>query len=81
MITHEEARKELNHIYIYCDNLPRQYDLEAYITQQEDLQAEHEELKKDVARFFYLLNNYEEHNNDEFTSLGDKLSKVGNNNG
>lgn len=34
-ITHEQVRKILNKIYIYCEDIPRQEELEQYILQQE----------------------------------------------
>lgn len=43
---------------------------------EEDVKASHEELKKDIARYFDLLENYEDYTN-EFIELGNKLSKVG----
>lgn len=71
MITHEEARIEAvsyNHEAIKV--------ILKYIKQQETLQAEHEALKKDVARYFDMLENYEGYSN-EFRALYEKLSKVG----
>lgn len=71
MITHKEAR-----IASMLTTVEATRIMIDYITQQEKLQAEHEALKKDVARYFDLLENYEDYTN-EFIELGNKLSKVG----
>ena len=34
-ITHDQARNILNKIYYYCEDIPRQEELEQYILQQE----------------------------------------------
>lgn len=49
-ITHEQVRNILNKIYIYCEDIPRQEELEQYILQQEK-QEKLLELYKELAMF------------------------------
>lgn len=63
MITHEEAKECISRLfdsYIYGDFIPfpTRSDLDTlslYINQQEAIQAEHEALKCDVARYLELV--------------------------
>ena len=77
MITHEEAREKTLYLHGKYDEAYK--TLNDYISQQEKLQAEHEALKKDVARFMYLLSKENTTNKESFevVTLGEKLSKVG----
>lgn len=56
MITHEEARNKVksNHNKFYTEGEFTK-DMLDYISQQEKQQAEHEALKRDVARYFELF--------------------------
>lgn len=61
MITHEEAIKimqvlESDDAY-YNERIEEHKKIAEYISQQENLQTEHEALKKDVARYFELSHN------------------------
>ena len=49
-ITHDQVRNILNKIYYYCDDIPRQEELEQYILQQEK-QEKLLELYKELAMF------------------------------
>ena len=75
MITHEEAREKTLYLHGKYDEAYK--TLNDYISQQEKLQAEHEALKKDVARFFELDGYYMDMITEEYSKLIDKLSKVG----
>ena len=86
MITSDKAMKELEKLADYYGNDIEDWEIGIYIKQQEQLQAEHEALKRDVARYFELKDKKINHDstileNKEFYDLRDKLyklSKVGN---
>ena len=86
MITHEEARERTLYLHGKYDEAYK--TLNNYISQQEKLQAEHEALKRDVARYFELIDSPMKNIHetsleqklseyDEFIALKEKLSKVG----
>lgn len=79
MITHEEARK--NTLYLLGKYDGVFVKLNDYINLQEQLQAEHEALKKDVARYFELSmfsqQQLSKSQYEEYLALRGKLSKVG----
>lgn len=76
MIKHVEARKHLNFIYNYCDELPRQHELEQYITEREKedqwhkLESELLQLYKELSdvRKELIISIYEGNLVDEETS-------------
>lgn len=49
-ITHDQVRNILNKIYYYCEDIPRQEELEQYILQQEK-QEKLLELYKEVSNY------------------------------
>ena len=76
MITHEEARERTLYLHGKYDEAYK--TLNDYISQQEQLQAEHEALKRDIARYFELTKkmpaqSFEDYN--EWNDLHDKLTK------
>lgn len=81
MSNYDEAIKIVDKIYNKTDFTKEELQpLIDYLNKSETTEKEHEAFKKDVARYFDLLENYEDYTN-EFIELGRKLTKVGNNNG
>ena len=89
MSNSDKAMKELEKLADYYGNDVEDWEIGIYIKQQEQLQAEHEALKRDVARYFELDKQFYEGFFDEIdneqltlieqevTNLFEKLSKVG----
>lgn len=87
MITHEEALELVKILYFNINEKNNRElnrtskiygKLDNYITQQEKLQAEHEELKRDMKRFMELIPEVKFRPlQDEVYLLQQKLSKVG----
>jgi cell shape-determining protein MreC len=77
MSNYDEAIKIVDKIYNKTDFTKEELQpLIDYLNKSETTEKEHEALKKDVARYFDLLENYEDYTN-EFRTLYEELSKVG----
>lgn len=79
MITHDEARELASKALLYGLEEGEHDKLVRYISQQEALEAEHEALKRDVARYFEIYDCELKQGEwwNEYTALKEKLSKVG----